>query len=92
VLFCLKAPFPRPPFPQLAALRGGSCPRGGLFRSAKGRVDSPIPSGVLGAGAGAWCWCWWVVAQIIKRRIEHLIEREYLERDTSDANLYRYLA
>lgn len=30
--------------------------------------------------------------KIIKRRIEHLIEREYLERDTADTNLYRYLA
>jgi hypothetical protein len=30
--------------------------------------------------------------QVIKRRIEHLIEREYLERDTADVNLYRYLA
>jgi len=30
--------------------------------------------------------------KLIKRRIEHLIEREYLERDTADPNLYRYLA
>jgi cullin-4 len=28
----------------------------------------------------------------IKRRIESLIEREYLERDKSDLNIYRYLA
>ncbi len=33
-----------------------------------------------------------VCSQLIKRRIEHLIEREYLERDTADPNLYRYLA
>ena len=30
--------------------------------------------------------------KLIKRRIEHLIEREYLERDTDKANLYKYLA
>ena len=30
--------------------------------------------------------------KIIKRRIEHLIEREYIERDGADSNLYRYLA
>jgi len=28
----------------------------------------------------------------IKRRIESLIEREYVERDSSDRNLYRYIA
>lgn len=28
----------------------------------------------------------------IKRRIESLIEREYIERDSSDRNLYRYIA
>jgi len=28
----------------------------------------------------------------IKRRIESLIEREYLERDQNDRNLYRYIA
>jgi cullin-4 len=28
----------------------------------------------------------------IKKRIEHLIEREYLERDGTDNSLYRYLA
>lgn len=30
--------------------------------------------------------------RIIKKRIEDLIEREYLERDSSNPNLYRYLA
>ncbi len=30
--------------------------------------------------------------KIIKQRIEHLIEREYLERDGENAQLYRYLA
>merc|ERR1719203_1613787 len=30
--------------------------------------------------------------KLIKQRIEHLIEREYLERDPSQASLYRYLA
>merc|ERR1719503_426403 len=28
----------------------------------------------------------------IKQRIEHLIEREYLERDPNQASMYRYLA
>uniref|UniRef100_A0A7S1G733 Cullin family profile domain-containing protein n=1 Tax=Bicosoecida sp. CB-2014 TaxID=1486930 RepID=A0A7S1G733_9STRA len=30
--------------------------------------------------------------KVIKRRIEHLIEREYLERDPDKTNVYRYLA
>jgi len=30
--------------------------------------------------------------KLIKQRIEHLIEREYLERDPSQASMYRYLA
>jgi len=30
--------------------------------------------------------------KLIKQRIEHLIEREYLERDPNQASLYRYLA
>lgn len=30
--------------------------------------------------------------KVIKRRIEHLIEREYLERDPEKPNVYRYLA
>ena len=30
--------------------------------------------------------------KVIKKRIEDLIEREYLERDKDNANLYRYLA
>ncbi|CAD7938152.1 unnamed protein product [Amoebophrya sp. A25] len=30
--------------------------------------------------------------KLIKQRIEHLIEREYLERDNDNANLYKYLA
>lgn len=30
--------------------------------------------------------------KLIKQRIEHLIEREYLERDPTQASLYRYLA
>ena len=30
--------------------------------------------------------------RIIKKRIEDLIERDYLERDASNPNLYRYLA
>ena len=29
---------------------------------------------------------------VIKKRIESLIEREFLERDNSDRKLYRYLA
>ena len=28
----------------------------------------------------------------IKKRIEHLIERDYLERDATDQNTYRYMA
>ena len=28
----------------------------------------------------------------VKRRIEHLIDREYLERDEDESNVYRYLA
>jgi cullin 1 len=28
----------------------------------------------------------------IKKRIEHLIERDYLERDTADSNFYKYVA
>jgi cullin 1 len=30
--------------------------------------------------------------QVIKQKIEHLIERDYLERDPDDKNIYRYLA
>jgi len=30
--------------------------------------------------------------KLIKQRIEHLIEREYLERDAEQAAMYRYLA
>merc|ERR1719413_34055 len=30
--------------------------------------------------------------KLIKQRIEHLIEREYLERDANQASMYRYLA
>lgn len=30
--------------------------------------------------------------KLVKQRIEHLIEREYLERDKNQASLYRYLA
>jgi len=30
--------------------------------------------------------------KVIKQRIEHLIEREYLERDPNQASMYRYLA
>lgn len=30
--------------------------------------------------------------QLIKRRIENLIEREYLERSSSDRQVYNYLA
>jgi len=30
--------------------------------------------------------------KVIKQRIEHLIEREYLERDPQQASFYRYLA
>jgi len=32
------------------------------------------------------------VPKLIKQRIEHLIEREYLERDPNQASMYRYLA
>ena len=31
-------------------------------------------------------------AEVIKQRIEHLIEREYLERSPDQPNTYRYLA
>lgn len=30
--------------------------------------------------------------QTIKRKLEHLIEREFLERDPDNANVYKYLA
>ena len=30
--------------------------------------------------------------QVIKQKIEHLIDREYLERDPDDKSVYRYLA
>ena len=30
--------------------------------------------------------------KVIKRRLEHLIDREYLERDPANAQVYRYLA
>ena len=30
--------------------------------------------------------------KVVKRRIEHLIEREYLERSAEKTNVYRYLA
>lgn len=30
--------------------------------------------------------------KIIKKRIEHLIDREYLERDRDDPNVFHYLA
>jgi Cullin protein neddylation domain len=29
---------------------------------------------------------------VIKRRIEHLIDQDYLERDEKDATLYHYVA
>lgn len=29
---------------------------------------------------------------VIKQKIEHLIERDYLERDPDDKSVYRYLA
>lgn len=29
---------------------------------------------------------------VIKQKIEHLIDREYLERDPDDKTIYRYLA
>ena len=29
---------------------------------------------------------------VIKQKIEHLIDREYLERDPDDKSIYRYLA
>jgi len=32
------------------------------------------------------------IPKLIKQRIEHLIEREYLERDPNQATMYRYLA
>ena len=31
-------------------------------------------------------------AKVVKRRIEVLIDREYLERDEKDPHVYRYLA
>ena len=31
-------------------------------------------------------------AKTVKKRIEHLIEREYLERDPDDQTVYKYLA
>jgi cullin 1 len=33
-----------------------------------------------------------VAPKVIKKRIEHLIEREYLERDAADPNVYKYMA
>jgi cullin 3 len=33
-----------------------------------------------------------VCAADIKKRIENLIEREFLERDATDRKMYRYLA
>ena len=30
--------------------------------------------------------------KVIKERIEHLIEREYIERDSKDRSMYHYLA
>jgi cullin 1 len=30
--------------------------------------------------------------KVIKKRIEHLIDREYLERDAADPNVFKYLA
>ena len=36
----------------------------------------------------SFCLC----EQVIKKRIESLIEREFLERDAEDRKLYHYLA
>jgi cullin 1 len=33
-----------------------------------------------------------LVLQVIKRRIEALIDREYLERDADNQNTYKYMA
>ena len=33
-----------------------------------------------------------VAVQVIKKRIESLIDREFLERDATDRSVYRYLA
>jgi hypothetical protein len=40
---------------------------------------------------GAPC-CFVVLPQSVKKRIESLIEREYLERTEDDRRFYRYLA
>jgi hypothetical protein len=37
------------------------------------------------------CVTHWVL-QVIKRRIEALIDREYLERDADNQNTYKYMA
>ena len=55
--------------------------------------------GVCGCG-GSSCWRWWAscsacssrTSGMIKKRIEDLIQRDYLERDKDNANQYRYLA
>jgi hypothetical protein len=46
-------------------------------------VFSPAPTD---AGMGSYA------TQVIKKRIEDLIAREYLERDVDQPNLFRYLA
>ncbi len=38
----------------------------------------------------ALCVCWQPTD--VKKRVESLIDREYLERDESDLNVYKYLA